>query len=434
MRPVVSSLRGLFLGGMLSAVGLTACMGPGPYQRGGAKVGVLTVREVAWNPGRVDVGHVSFVTDSGEDTLVLSSRGAFFFVGSALVGSDRRTVDWRAAASIPAADGQGTWLVALDGEGAIQRVRARTSMEKISDRYGLVSRRVRGVGSLGQGLTGFTMDDPPLQIPKTDLTRSNFAVADGARVSAFDMPLFHVFAGGAGKAAWSEPQGVRVLQPSLGRSQFYELPGAVRTALDTKGRLFVSTDNEVYAEDATGHLVLVYETETKDGWISGLCASGDRVWFADGADLGVVEGSRAAVTRAPVRRAASQLAPSDSGDVWSLWDGTLVRFAVDEVRYPGDEGASSSTGVTPDKGGSPESQASRWKAEIAPIFARACASCHGPGSTSTIDLSTDEAWQSHLPSLRRRVLERRDMPPRGRPFDEADRRVVQRWLDVLRAN
>ncbi|MFO0593225.1 MAG: cytochrome c [Polyangiaceae bacterium] len=419
---------------MLSVLGLTGCVGPGPYQRGGAKVGVLTVREVAWNPGRAEIGHVSHVADSGEDTLILSSSGAFFFVNGALVGSDRRNADWRAAAPIPAADGQGTWLVGLDGEGALSRVRARTSMERISDRYGLGSRRVQGLGSLGQGLAGFTMDDPPLSIGATELSRSNFAVADGARVSAFDLPLFHVFAGGAGKAAWAEPQGVRVLAPALGRSQFYELPGATRTAFDTHGRLFVGTHHEIYAEDATGRLSLVYETGTEDGWISGLVASGDRVWFADGADLGVVEGSRAAVTPSPVRRAASQLEPSASGDVWSLWDGGLVRFAVEQIRYPEDEKASSSKGVAPDKGGSAANQSSRWRAEIAPIFARACASCHGPGSTSTVDLSTSEAWQSHLPSLRRRVLEQRDMPPRGRPFNESDRSAVAHWLDAPPTN
>lgn len=417
----------LVFGGMLSALALSGCVGPGAHERGGAKVGVLSVRDVDWNPSHVETGHASFVAEMGEDTLLLSGQGAFFFVGGALVGSDRRNADWRGAAAIPAADGQGTWLVGLDGSGVIHRVRARTSMEPISERYGLATRRIRGVASLGQGLTGFSVDSPPLQMGPTDLPTGNFAVAGGGRVSAFDLPLFHVFAGANGKAAWVEPQGVRVLEPAPRESHFYALPGANNATLDAHGRLFATTDSEVYAEDERGHLALVYETSTEQASITGLVASGDRVWFSEGANLGVVDGARAAVTTSLARPGASQIMASPSGDVWSLYDGALSRFAVEQIRYPAAEEATPKMPVSPDSGGSSVNQPDRWKAEIAPIFARACASCHGPTSSSGIDLSTSEAWQSRLPALRRRVILERDMPPRGRPFSEPDRRAVEQW-------
>ena len=54
---------------------------------------------------------------------------------------------------------------------------------------------------------------------------------------------------------------------------------------------------------------------------------GDDVWFADGPELGVVDGERVAETTGVHVAPDATLAPSPSGDVWVLGSGALLRFA-----------------------------------------------------------------------------------------------------------
>ena len=425
----------------LLATTLLGC-GAGRFVRGSEHVGALAVRVVEWNPEHAEVGSVSAVADAGDDLLVLGDRGARIFVAGSPVATDRRLSNWRAAAAIPAANGGGTWLAALDGSGTVHRVRARASLEPISDRYGLAGKAITAFAALGSGRIGFALayEGPSPVVLTPGFAGSSsaaptpgfvegssvaghpgsatgrfgapaasglLAVADGVTVTTFSLGPAGAIAGGGGKAAWPETGGVRVFEPERAESRFFALAGATRAALDEGGRLFAATAHEVYAEDATGTLALVYETASEASTITGLAASAGRSWFSEGADLGVVLGSRAAVTTGLRRPEKASIAASSSGDVWSLAAGTLTRFAVTE--------------------GPTAARALRWMEVIAPVLGRACAACHGASRSSGIDLSTFDAWERRLPLLRRRVIESRDMPPRGHALDEADREAIDAW-------
>lgn len=389
------------LAAALAAGGLWGCGGPTRFMRGGGEVRPLMVREVAWNPGHAEVGRVAAVADSGEETLVLGDRGAMFLTGGSVLAADRRITAWRGAAAIPAADRQATWLTALDAEGRLYRVKARSTLEAISDRYGVAERQVTGLAALGGGLLALAVE-------------GFLAVADGRAVTLLSQgPTGQgptgALAGGGGKAAWIHGAEVHLFDSKRRASSAFALPGALFAALDAAGRLYAATPHEVYAEDGTGALALVYETATPATSITGLVISGERVWFAEGAELGVVLERQVSVTTGLVRSSKATLAASPSGDVWSLAEGALSRFAVDAG----------------------SARRSQWDKDVLPVFERACAACHGPSAPSGVDLSTMGAWESSAAAIRRRVIEKRDMPPAGRPLDDAGRRSIDAWTAPL---
>jgi mono/diheme cytochrome c family protein len=135
------------------------------------------------------------------------------------------------------------------------------------------------------------------------------------------------------------------------------------------------------------------------------------VWFADGDELGVVDGDHVAETSGAKIGAHAKLSTSPSGDVWVLSEGTLDRFARDD-RDPG----ASTLGST-------------WASVIGPIFARSCSACHLPDGISGTDLSTASAWEGERPEIHERIVVKRSMPPAGHPLSDEDRAVIQRWLE-----
>jgi len=184
----------------------------------------------------------------------------------------------------------------------------------------------------------------------------------------------------------------------------FRLAGVTGVALGAGGRLYATTPRALYASTERGDLTLIYDAGADT--LHGLVASGDAVWFADGAELGVVDGRRIAETRGAHVAPDAALASSPSGDVWVLGSGVLQRFAR-EV---------------------PESaQNLAWSTTLAPIFARSCASCHQPGGVSGTDLSTAEAWQSERSAIHDRVVATRTMPPQGHALPDADRAAIGAW-------
>src|SRR5690606_15190857 len=91
----------------------------------------LALHEVAWNPKGAPVGKVADVAELDDDTLILSDQGALVFTGGVLLASDAAVRDFRAAAVLPAGDKTGKWLVTLDKDGGMRRLRSRSSLEEI---------------------------------------------------------------------------------------------------------------------------------------------------------------------------------------------------------------------------------------------------------------------------------------------------------------
>ena len=371
--------------------------GPAPHTRGAGAVSPLAVRAVAWNPSGAPVGDVRAVADAGDVVAVFSDRGAIVLSSRAPVAIDAPVTDWTDAGTIAGADGAAQWIVGISGKGRVYHLRGLSAFEDVTDRYGLGGANVLGATPLGGTFVGF-------------LLGREIAIADGARVTRYPRAVggvtFDELAGGAGFGAGITSSGAYVFDVARRAIVRYPLPGLTHAALGAGGRLYATTSRAVYAADAEGRLALLYDA-TADT-IHGLVASGPSVWFADGDELGAVEGDRVAETNGAKIGRDAKLRSSASGDVWVLSRGALGRFA----RAVG----------APTAGGT-------WDDRMAPIFARTCSACHLPGGEAGTDLSTAAAWEAERAQIRERVLARRTMPPEGHPLSEKDREAIREWVE-----
>ena len=338
------------------------------------------------------MGKVSAVADVGTTVAVFGDGGATVLSSGAVVASDRSVTDWVDAQAIRGADGAPRWIVGVDGKGRLHYLRGMSSFEDVSSRYGLDGRRVRGVAMLDPTRVGFLLDQ-------------EIAVADGRRVTRYGGPVLASLLGGGGFGAGVATNTVTLFDAKM-TARTFPLRGVTGVAVGPDGRLFATTRRALYASTEHGDLALVYDAGGET--LHGLVASGDHVWFADGAELGVVDGESVAETRGAHVAPDARLASSPSGDVWVLSSGALQRFARAEPE--------TALGVS-------------WSATLAPIFARSCSSCHLPGGASGVDLSTAEGWQSERGAIHARVVENKTMPPEGHALMDADRAAIQAWTE-----
>jgi len=383
-------MRGLALV-VAAASALLGC-GAAPHTRAAGAVSSFAVRPVAWNPAAAQVGKVSAVADVGSTVAVFGDGGATVLSSGAVVASDRSVTDWVDAQAIRGADGSPRWIVGVDGKGRIHFLHGLSSFEDVSSRYGLDGRRVLGVAMLDSTRVGFLLDQ-------------EIAVADGRRVTRYGASALAALLGGGGYGAGVGTNAVTLFDAKM-TARTFPLPGVTFAAVGPDGRLFATTRRALYASTEHGDLALVYDAGGET--LHGLVASGDHVWFADGAELGVVDGERVAETSGVHVSPDARLASSPSGDVWVLASGVLQRFARAEPE--------TALGVT-------------WSATLAPIFARSCSSCHLPGGASGVDLSTAEGWQSERGAIHARVVQNKTMPPEGHPLLDADRAAIQAWTE-----
>ncbi len=368
------------------------CAGTAPYRRGAPGVLPLRVRSVEWNPTRAKLAGVRAVADAGDVTAVFAEDAVTVLRAGAIVGAPACTGGWMSAESIPAADGNGSWLVGVDAGGQLRRIRSSARIESVAERYGLGGQRVVDVRALGAGLAAFRLEDA-------------VAIADATTATRLFTGPVEAIAGGGGQLALLGEGEVRVIDARTRAGRSFAVRGARAIALDERGRLHVATSRAVYAEDPARGLQLRYVAGAE--LRGGLAAGGGRVWFNDGGDLGFVEDQRVAVTAGQPVAASARLEASPSGEVWVIEADSLQRFAPDE-----------------DGGGT------AFQRTIGPVFARACSACHLPGGRSGVDLSTANAWESARATIRERVIEQRSMPPLGHTLAEEDRAAVRAWLEL----
>ena len=374
---------------LLLLLGAAAC-GATPHTRAAGAVAPLAVRSVAWSPAGVDVGAVRAVADAGDEIVVFGDAGAAVLAAGAVVATDRSVTDWVDGRVIAAADGTRRWIVGIDGRGRLLRLRGGTSFEDVSERFGLEGHAVRAAATLGPSSDAF-------------LVEGDLAVATGGWVARLHVPALAGLSGASGRAVGVDRDGVVVVDARARVAQRFPLPGATQAILDASGRLVASTARALYVVGAGGDLEIVYDAER--GSLRGLVASGDHVWFVDGSEVGLLDGRVSESAGADVP-ADARLAASPGGDVWVIGGGTLRRFTVG--------------------GGAPPLQ-DTWASTIAPLFARACATCHAPAAASGIDLSSPQAWLAERGAIADRVIDRRTMPPDGHPLSEADRAAIAAW-------
>lgn len=379
-------------------IAATGC-GPAPRSRSAGSIATLAVRPVAWNAASAPIGKVTAVADNGDVVCVFADDGASIFAAGAVVARDGSAKGWTAGDSIFATDGATRWLIGIDGSGHVQRLRAMSTFEDVTARYQLTSKRVRSATVAGPGRVAFLLGD-------------EIALSDASHISILSGSTYRMLAGGGGFGAGVTKDGIDLVNATNGLVTRFALPGATWAALDPRGRLYAATRRAVYAADASGTLALVFDAGN-DG-IHGLVASGDRVWFADRGELGVVDGDHIAMTSGTNVMNDAKLQPSPSGDVWVMGAGRLERFA--------------SAAETPQTTTHP-ARPSAWSTTMAPVFARSCAACHQPNGASGTDLSTEAAWEGKRPLIRGRVVLGRTMPPQGHPLSDSDRAAILHWVD-----
>ena len=381
----------------LVALAAAGC-GPAPHSRAAGAVATLAVRPVAWNAANAPIGKVGAVADNGDVVCVFADDGASIFAAGAVVSRDDRAKGWTTGDSIYATDGVARWIIGIDGAGHVQRLRAMSTFEDVTARYQLGAKRVHSATVVGPGRVGFLLDD-------------EIALSDATHIAILASSRFSMLAGGGGFSAGVTKDGVDMVNATNGFVTRFSLPGAVWAALDTKGRLYAATRRGVYAADGSGALSLVFDAG-HDG-IHGLVASGDRVWFADRGELGIVDGDHVAETSGANLASDAKLQASPTGDVWVIGGGKLARFTL-----PGEALATR-----------PAPSSSAWAMTIAPVFARSCAGCHQPNGVAGVDLSTEAAWATKRPLIKDRVLVSRTMPPQGHGLSDADRAAIHGWIE-----
>lgn len=392
----------------------------------------LELHEVAWNPKGTPVGKVADVAELDEDTLILSDQGALVFTGGVLLASDAGVRDFRAAAVLPAgdqgADKSGSWLVAIGSDGRLRRLRSRSSLEDISDRYGLKDRRVLGAADLGGGRSAFSLapaggapNPPDPASPAVD-DAAELAVADGDKVLRYTVSLPGLRGGGgrvAGIVKGTESAMIVVFRPSDGSRAAWSVPEPVALDFLPDGRLIVAAAHALYREAAPDspdvretRLERIHVSEDP---IRGLVVSEGAIWLHLGDSLAQLD--EQTLRRAPLPgppgaapEAASRLVSSPSGGVWLSANGSLRRFAA-----PGDTLEDSD----------------RWERDVRPMFTRLCSLCHLPNGSAGIDLSTYASWASRRALLEQRVLVGKPspMPPAGAgTLTQAEADALRAWL------
>ncbi len=179
-------------------------------------------------------------------------------------------------------------------------------------------------------------------------------------------------------------------------------------AVDDQGTLWTLTAQALYRATADAPDLRLFYRADADAPLHGLVVAGRRVWLGEGDDLALVEGDLVART-GPLRLDHPLLvAGSPSGDVWVTTPGRLQRLTRDDGALLPDE---------------------RWAQQIAPVFGRACATCHLPTGRAGLDLSVASAWDTERDVIRERVLQKRTMPP---PADhplvvDEDRQAIARY-------
>jgi hypothetical protein len=354
----------------------------------------LSLKTVDWKPASLDLGHITSVVEVDDQIVVFGDSGATALAANAVVATDPSVKAWVSATNIPAADGSGTWTVGVGGDGQLYWFRARTELENVSDRYGLTSDSVLDVSAAGDSIVVFRLKD-------------SIAIADGKTVTRYDGSLASV-TGNNRKVAGAGGGRVVVIDPVASAERSYPLANAAFVAYDATGRLFAATDHRLYAASPNGDLDPLYDAGTAT--IHGMAAAGSRVWMAVDKRVGYVEQGQLHLATADVIAPDANIVGSASGDIWTVASGQLTHLAVD--------GDTSDVAV--------------WERTMVPIFSRVCSSCHLPGGTAGIDLSSYASWQARRALIGQRVIDQKPtpMPPAdsGYTLTDEERQAIAAWV------
>ena len=320
----------------------------------------------------------------GPDRITIARGGIATTVVPLALPSSHPARVWTSAASIPALDGDGRWIVATRYDATLWRVTTSGELESIGDRF-----RAGTVTQIGS--TGATI--------ALGLPGATGVTSDGVHVARYpiagELAVAHdrlAVATATSTELWDLAKGTRQVFAVAGHPAFLDGAGP-------EPRLVVMQPDALwFARGGVLHRVAVPAAYAA-------AVGGARLWLRDGTTLFVMLDDELRATDAKVTAHAS-LIGTPSGDVW-LADRGVTKLSL--------------VHTTDD---------SHWQHDVQPVFARVCAHCHLPGGSADVDLSTAAAWTSEHDELVRRVIATRTMPPAGTPFSESDRAAIAGWLGV----
>lgn len=291
---------------------------------------------------------------------------------------------WTSAASIPALDGDGRWIVATRYDATLWRVTTSGELESIGDRF-----RAGTVTQIGS--TGATI--------ALGLAGATGVTSDGVHVARY--PIAGELAVAHDRLAVATATQTELWDLAKGTRQVFAIAGhpAFLDGAGPEPRLVVMQPDALwFARGGVLHRVRVPAAYAA-------AVAGALLWLRDGTKLYVMLDDELRATDAKVAAHAA-LIGAPSGDVW-LADAGVKKLSL--VHTADD---------------------SRWQRDVQPVFARVCAHCHLPGGSADVDLSTAATWTAERDELVRRVIATRTMPPAGTLLPESDRAALAGWLGV----
>lgn len=381
--------------------------------------GSFDLLRIDWSealPSMSGPGRVATLAESGDQVAVYSDLGVFLWSSGSTAGSDVSVRAWRSAAAVPALGLPGEWLVGIDADGHIQRLRngATFGLEDVSPRYALTGKPVQEVVALGQREGSATRQ-------AVFVVGDQIALSDGVTQKFFDLPLRNLVAG-YGRVAAAEQTAVRLWDPQSGLLRRMELKNAatvVGVAFAPDGLLWVASADTLYVERDNG--LAVAHRFTAPQRVTALAGSSRGLWLGlSDSDVDSAQITLAQVrdwqlqlpSAPPMLAADTRLLGSQSGDVWSLGsDGTLARYGQES-------------------GGGRD--LALWREKLVPIFGKYCQSCHLPAGSAHIDMTTYSSWTRLRAQVMTRVVQRTPtpMPPDGGgKLSEAELADVKAWAE-----
>lgn len=367
--------------------------------------GSLDLSRIEWSqplPSMTGPGHVSTVAEAGDDVALYSDLGIFVWSSGSTAGSDVSIRTWRDAAAVPALGIPGTWLVGVDGEGRLHRLRNGLSfgLEDITARYALTGKAVYELVASGSGSeVVFALEN-------------QLAITDGTALRLFDVSLRNLIAH-AGRVAGFDASGLRIVEPKTGSTRRIELSGLVGLAFSPDGALWAATADALYVEK-DGGLTRMHRVSPGQQ-IRGLAGSLRGIWIglADESALSLAllrDGQLLQPATRPALPPDARLLGSPSGDVWVVSsDGQLSRYGQES-------------------GGGRD--LALWRETLLPLFGRHCQGCHLPNGSAHIDMTTYGSWTRLRSAVLERVVNRTPspMPPDGSGMLSPDERAaVSAW-------
>jgi hypothetical protein len=369
-------------------------------------------------PSMSGPGRVATLAESGDHVAVYSDLGIFLWSSGSTAGTDVSIRAWRSAAAVPALGLPGEWLVGIDDQGHIYRLRsgATFGLEDVSSRYALSGKPVLEVADLGQREGSATSR-------AVFVVGDQVALSDGVTQKFFDLPLRNIVAG-YGRVAALEQSVVRLWDPQTGTLRRMELTNSAKVvgvAFAPDGLLWVASPDTLYVERDSALAIAHRFGPTQQ--VTAIAGSSRGVWvgIADSEvnsgqiTLGLVRDWQLQLPTTPSALPAdTRLLGSKSGDVWTLAaDGVLSRYGSES-------------------GGGRD--LALWREKLVPIFGKYCQSCHLQSGSAHIDMTTYSSWTRLRAQVMTRVVARTPtpMPPDGAgKLTEAELADVKAWAERM---